>query len=190
MEYSVDVSGRPAGQDAPAPAGQRPVAAPPADARLHPGLQADADVQRLLPRPAARQLQADRLAHRDGEPGRSAHQRRHRTPPGLPRVRHRIRRAPDRSAFPGHRSGWSIVERRMDRRRTGLQERQRARLPEPVLHDRPELRAGTQLAAGLRRRPARLRRKRYHRDPGQRICDTSMSARTCSAATTNASSGG
>ena len=72
--------------------------------RLHSGLQTHAGFQRLLPRPAARQLQAHRLADRDVEPGRDPHQRRHRTPSGLHRVRHRLRRASDRSAVPGHRA--------------------------------------------------------------------------------------
>jgi len=59
-------------------------------------------------------------------------------------------------AIPGHRPGWTIVERRMDRRRTGLQEHQRARLSESVLHDRPELRPRTQFAAGLRPRASSI----------------------------------
>ena len=101
--HPADRAGRPAGQGAPAQAGQGPVAAPSAHAGLHPGLQADAGLQRLLPGAAARQLQAHRLADRHHEPGRDPHQRRRRAPPGLHRVRHRLRRAPDRTAVPGHR---------------------------------------------------------------------------------------
>ena len=92
VEHAVDLAGGAAGKSAPAAAGQRPVAAPSADARLHAGLQAHAGLQRLLPRPAAGQLQTDRLADRDAEPSRHPHQRRYRTPPGLHRVRHRLRR--------------------------------------------------------------------------------------------------
>ena len=171
-------------------AGQRSVAAPPAHPGLHPRLQADADLQRLLPRAAARQLQAHRLADRHDEPGRHPHQRRHRAPPGLHRVRHRIRRAPDRPAVPGHRARRTVAARRMGRRRAGVQEHQRARLPQPVLHDRPELRARPQLAAGLRRGADRLRGRGHHHDPRTTTCAISMSARTSSGATTSASRSG
>ena len=51
------------------------------------------------------------------------------------------------------------------RRRAGVQEHQRPRLPESVLHDGTQLGAGAQLAAGLRRGPARLRGQRHHDDP-------------------------
>ena len=70
--------------------------------------------------------------------------------------------------FPVTGLGGRSLSDEWTRRRTGLQERQRARLSEPVLHDRPELRARAQLAAGLRRGPARLRRPRHHHHPGQR----------------------
>ena len=106
------------------------------------------------------------------------------------RVRHRIRRAPDRTAVPGHRDRRTVARRRVDRRRAGVQEHQRARLPEPVLHDRSELRAGAQLAAGLRRGPDRLRGRGHHHDPARTICATWTSARTCSGATTSASRSG
>ena len=43
---------------------------------------------------------------------------------------------------------------------------------------------GPQLAAGLRRGPDRLRGQRDHHDPARTTCATSMSARTCSGATT------
>ena len=86
-------------------AGEGSVAATSAHAGLHPGLQADAGLQRLLPGAAARQLQAHRLADRHGQPGRHPHQRRRRTPSGLHRLRHRLRRPPDRTAVRGHRLG-------------------------------------------------------------------------------------
>ena len=79
-----------------------------------------------------------------------------------------LRRAPDRTAVPGHRARWPLAGRRMGQRRAGLQEHQRARLSEPVLHDRPELRAGAQLTAGLRRGADRLRGARDHHDPRRR----------------------
>ena len=176
---------RPARQGPPAQAGQGSVAAPTADAGLHPRLQADAGLQRLLPRAAARQLQAHRLADRDHEPRRHPHQRRRRAPPGRDRVRDRVRRAPDRAAVSGHRARRPIARRRVDARRAGLQEHQRQRLPEPVLHDRTELRAGAQFAAGLRRGPDRLRRVGHHHDPARTTCATSTSVPTFSAATTS-----
>ena len=105
---TADRAGGPVGQGPSAPSGQGPVAAAPAHPGLHARLQAHADLQRLLPCAAARQLQADRLADRDHQPRRHPHQRRHRTPPRLHRVRHRIRRAPDRAAVsrsPGSADG-------------------------------------------------------------------------------------
>ena len=93
-------------------------------------------------------------------------------------------------AIPGHRARRPLARRRMGNRRTGLQERQRARVSEPVLHDRPELRARTQLAAGLHRGPARLRRARHHHHPGQRPALPRRASTTSSAATTSASSSG
>ena len=74
------------------------------------------------------------------------------------RVRHRLRRTPDRTAVPGHRNRRPLARRRVGQRCTGLQEHQRARLPEPVHDDGTELRTGTQLAVGLRGGTDRLRR--------------------------------
>ena len=74
VEYAADVAGGAAGAGPYPRAGQRPVDAPPADPGLHAGLQAHARLQRLLPRAAAGQLQAHRLADRDAEPRRHPHQ--------------------------------------------------------------------------------------------------------------------
>ncbi len=186
VEHSADLAGGAAGAGTPTHSGQRPVAAPPADPRLRPGLQTHADLQRLLPGAATRQLQTHRLADRDAEPRRHPHQRRHRTPPRLHRVRHRLRRPPDRAAISGDRARGSIAGRRMGDRRTGIQEHQRARLPELVLHDRPQLRARPQLAVGLHRRPARLRGARYHAPSCATTCAISMCAKKSNAATTSA----
>ncbi len=71
--------------------------------------------------------------------------------------------------FPVTGLGGRVAEHRMGQWRTGLQERQRARVSEPVLHDRSQLRARAQFAAGLHRGPARLRRARYHHHPGQQL---------------------
>ena len=98
VEHPADLAGGPAGRSPYPHAGQRPLVAPPIDPGLRAGLQTHAGIQRLLPRVAAGQLQTRRLADRDAEPRRHPHQRRDRAPPGLHRVRHRIRRPPDRAA--------------------------------------------------------------------------------------------
>ena len=66
--HPADGAGRPAGQGTPAQGGQGSVVAPSAHPGLQAGLQADAGLQRLLPRAAARQLQAHRLADRHRQP--------------------------------------------------------------------------------------------------------------------------
>src|SRR5271166_5799317 len=65
---------RPAREGLPAHPGERSLAAPSAHPRFQARLQADADLQRLLPRAAGRQLQAHRLADRRDQSGRGAHQ--------------------------------------------------------------------------------------------------------------------
>ena len=127
VEHPAHLAGRPAGQGAHPVAGEGSVAATAAHPGLHSRLQTNADLQRLLPRAAARQLQADRLADRHDEPGRDPHQRRCRAPSGLHRVRHRVRRAPDRTAVPDHRA------RRTDTAtRSGPAARRRTRASTPT----------------------------------------------------------
>ena len=61
--------------------------------------------------------------------------------------------------------GGRSLSRRVGHRRAGVQEHQRPRLSEPVLDDGTQLRARAQLAAGLRRGSARLRRAGHHHHP-------------------------
>ena len=69
--------------------------------------------------------------------------------------------------FPVTGLGGRSLSDELGRWRTGLQERQCARLPEPLHDDRPELWARPQFAAGLHRGSTRLRRPRHYHHPGQ-----------------------
>ena len=131
-----------AGEAAPADDGQGQVAAPTAHPGLPGRLQADADVQRLLPRAAARQLQADHVADRHDHAEGMQTSDGLRARGGRDRLRHRLRRPPRAvRRIPITGMDGAVAAGGVVRAPAGVQERQRARLPEPVLHLRSRTRA-------------------------------------------------
>ncbi len=86
--------------------------------------------------------------------------------------------------------GGRSLRRRMGRRRAGVQEHQRPRLPEPVLHDRPQLRARATTRCWSTSRGRSTTRSAASPRSCETTCATSMSAPTCSGATTGASRSG